>query len=156
MSKINNPNQVVLVTCRHAGKDNIIAMTWHTKTSFQPNLYLISVDNSRFSHELISKSKCFCINFMPYELSEAIKYCGTHSGRDVDKFKETGLTKIECETINCCRIKEALAYVECKVINSFATGDHTVFVGEVTKQEFIKEGKRPFQLDRLKFTTTID
>ncbi len=43
MSKINCPCQVVLITSEYKDKDSILAMTWHTKISFQPNLYLISV-----------------------------------------------------------------------------------------------------------------
>jgi len=154
MGKINNPNQIVLVTSRYKGKDNIITMTWWTKTSFQPNLYLISVGHIRHSHEMISKSKCFVINFMPFELSKEILYCGKSSGKGVDKFKETGLHKEEAEKIDCCRIKEALAFVECRVIDSFVTGDHTVFIGKVVNADFKKEGKRPFQLDRDVFVTT--
>lgn len=154
MGRISNPNQVVLVSSRYKGKDNLIAMTWWTKTSFQPNLYLISVDKKRHSHELIKKSKCFVINFMPYELSKEVLYCGSKSGRDVDKFKETKLTKQEAEKIDCCRIKEALAFVECKVIKEVDSGDHTVFIGEVVNAKFKKKGKRVLQLDRSKFTTT--
>lgn len=153
MGKINNPNQVALITSSYKGKDNMLAMTWHTKTSFQPNLYLISVDKTRFSCELIKKSKCFVINYMPYSLSKEIIYAGTHSGRHVDKFKETGLTKEKADKIPCCRIKEAVAFVECKVIKEVETGDHIVFIGKVLNAKFKRKDKRPFQLDKLKFTT---
>lgn len=156
MGKINSPNQVVLVTSRYKGKDNIIALTWHTRTSFQPYLFLISVDKTRFSYGLIKKSKCFVVNFMPYELSEKVAYCGCCSGRSVDKFEESGLTKEEAEKVNCCRIKEALAYFECGVVNEVETGDHVVFVGKVLKSELKKEGKRPFQTEGNNFTTTVD
>ena len=156
MGKINSPNQVALVTSRGKGKDNIIALTWHTRTSFQPYLFLISVDKRRFSYGLIKESGCFVVNFMPYELGEKIVYCGNHSGRDVDKFKETGLGREDAEDVNCCRIKEALAYLECEVVNEVETGDHVIFVGKVLKSGFKKDGKRPFQLVSNEFTTTVD
>ena len=156
MGKINNPNQIVLVTSRYGNKDNIMAMTWWTKTSFQPNLYIISVDKSRYSHDLIKKGKCFVINFMPFKLKDRVLFCGTKSGRDVDKFKETGLTKIEAEKINCPVIKESVAYLECKIIKQVPTGEHTIFVGEVVNAKFKKKAKRLFQLQGNKFTTTID
>lgn len=156
MGKINNPNQVVLITSKYNDKDNAMALTWHTKTSFQPNLFLISIGKERYSYNLIKQSKCFVVNFMPYELRDKIVYCGTKSGKNVDKFKETGLEKEEAETINCCRIKQAVAFLECKVVNSFETGDHVVFVGEVLKSKFKKKNKRPFQLEGVKFTTTVD
>ncbi|MDP2925936.1 MAG: flavin reductase family protein [Nanoarchaeota archaeon] len=156
MGEINNPNQIVLVTSRYNKKDNIIALTWWAKTSFQPNLYLISVAKTRYSYELIKKSKCFVINFMPYELKDKILFCGTKSGRDLDKFKDTVLNKLESEKINCSVIREALAYLECKVVNEIETGDHMVFIGEVVNAKLNKQGKRAFQLDRSEFTTTVD
>jgi len=156
MGRINNPNQVVLVTSRYRDKDNIITMTWWTKTSFQPNLYIISVDKSRYSHDLIKKGGCFVINFMPFELKDKILLCGKISGRDFDKFEKAGLTKAEAEKINCPVIKESLAYLECKVINHVPSGDHTIFIGQVVNAKFKKKGKRPFQLDKDKFTTTIN
>lgn len=152
MGKINNPNQIVLVTSRYKDKDNVLAMTWHTKASFQPNLYIICVDKSRFSYHLIKKGKCFCINYMPYSLKNKIIYCGTNSGKNIDKFKEAKLEKEECEKINCPRLKNSLAFVECRVVKSIEAGDHIVFIGHVENAKFKKEGKRPFQLEGTKFT----
>lgn len=156
MGKIDKPTQAVLVTARHKNKDNIITLCWWTRTSFEPELYLISVGHTRYSHELIASSGRFAINFLPFELSKDVLFCGTHSGRDVEKFEETSLTKEECEKIDCPRIKEALSFVECKVVSSFETGDHTVFVGKVVNSKFRKKGKRVFQVYKDRFTTTLE
>jgi flavin reductase (DIM6/NTAB) family NADH-FMN oxidoreductase RutF len=156
MGRISNPNQIVLVTSRYKDKDNVMAVTWWTKVSFEPNLYLICIDKRRYSHKLIDKGKSFVINFMPFELKEKILFCGKNSGRDIDKFKEAGLEKSEAEKINCPVIKECLSYVECKVIKKISAGDHTIFLGKVLNAKFKKKGKRAFQLDKDKFTTTIE
>lgn len=156
MGRISNPKQVVLVTSRYKGKDNVMAVTWWTKVSFKPNLYLICIGKTRYSHDLIRKGKCFVINFMPFELKDKILFCGKNSGKDVDKFKETGLTKQKAEKINCPIIKESLAYLECKVAKRVSAGDHTIFVGKVVNAKFKKKGKKPFQLDGDRFTTTVE
>lgn len=156
MGQINNPTQIVLITSRYKDKDNVMAMTWWTKTSFQPNLYIISVAKIRYSYELIRKSKCFVINFMPYEFKDKILICGKKSGKDFDKFKECGFHKIEAEKINCPIIKEAIAYLECKIVKKIDSGDHTLFLGEVVNSKLIRQAKRAFQLDKDVFTTTID
>jgi len=133
-----------------------MAATWWTKVSFQPNLYLICIDKKRYSHDLIKKSKCFVINFMPFELKDKILFCGKASGRNTDKFKETGFEKQEAEKINCPVIKECLAYLECRVAKRVPAGDHTIFLGEVMNAKFKRKGKRAFQLDKDKFTTTVE
>ena len=164
MTSINHPTQVVLVTCaahaeimgREIEKEDIVTIAWHMQTSFDPLLYAISVAKTRFSCELIKKSRVFVVNFIPYKMKQQAIFCGTHTGRHMDKFKETGLTKEEAEKVECPRIKEALAYLECEVIDEIETGDHIVFVGKVVNSVFKNKGKRLLQKSHLDFTTTVD
>lgn len=62
ITTLTNPRQTVLVTCRD--KDNIITLDWHTPLSFYPMMYAISVGKTRYSLELIRKSKCSVVNFI--------------------------------------------------------------------------------------------
>ncbi len=156
MSELNGPRQVVLVTCRHEGKDNIITLAWHMPTSFSPNLYTISVGKSRFSHDVISNSGVFCVNFMSAKDKDAIGLCGSVSGSNTDKFKESGFEKEKCERIDCPRIKQALGFLECRVVSKVETGDHTIFVGEVLNSKLKGPGKRLYHITGNEFTTTSD
>ena len=126
------PMQAVLVTCKN-GKDitNIITIAWHTTISKKPPLYGISIAPSRYSHDLIKKSKEFVINFAPYALAEKINFCGTHSGRKINKINETNLTLIPGKKTKTPLIKECFAHFECKLYDEFTIGDHTMFIGEV-------------------------
>ncbi len=153
MAELTSPRQAVLVTSRNSGKDNIIALSWHSPVSFSPKLYAIMVGHTRFSHDLIKNSKVFCVNFMSIEHEEQVMFCGTRSGRDTDKFEEISLGKEKCKKIDCPRVKKALGYLECKVVNAVKAGDHTIFVGEILNTELRKEGKRILQ-DGSGFTTT--
>tara|TARA_Y100000310_G_scaffold161488_1_gene161369 strand:+ start:72 stop:560 length:489 start_codon:yes stop_codon:yes gene_type:complete len=156
MSELTDPRQVILVTSREEMdifgkkeiKDNIITIAWHMPVSFNPNLYAVSVGKTRFSAEIIKKSKAFAVNFVGLLLKEQVLLCGTKSGMHIDKFSETGLTKEECESIDCPRIKEALGYIECEVINEVDAGDHIIFIGKVLNSELKKDGKRLMQKDK--------
>ena len=154
ITTLTNPRQTVLVTCRHQGKDNIITLDWHTPLSFLPMMYAISVGKTRYSLELIRNSKVFVVNFMSKDFEKEILFCGRHSGRDFDKFKETGLTAEEAEKIDCPRIKEALGFLECKVVREVEVGDHVLFIAKVVHSDLKKRGKRLFHLFQDKFTTT--
>lgn len=46
----------------------------------------------RYTYEFIEKSENYTLTFFPEEYRSALNLCGTKSGRDVDKVKETGLT----------------------------------------------------------------
>ncbi len=80
------------------GKPNIIALGWCMPTSFDPPMMAISVGKTRYSHQLISESREFVLAFPSEEMGKEVLYCGTHSGRDVDKFKETGLVPVPAKS----------------------------------------------------------
>ena len=163
---IYNPRQTILVTCRasvkdkfsgkKAIKDNIIVLDWHMPLSFDPFLYAISIGKTRYSLNLIKESKVFVVNFMPFHLKEDVLFCGRNSGEHLDKFKETTLTKEESEKIDCPRIKQVLAYLECEVIQEIETGDHILFIGKVVHSDELEKGKRIFHTEKDDFTTTQD
>ncbi|PJA84377.1 MAG: hypothetical protein CO145_01290 [Candidatus Nealsonbacteria bacterium CG_4_9_14_3_um_filter_37_13] len=156
ITTLTNPRQTILLTCRFQGKDNVMTLDWHTPLSFEPMIYAVSIGKTRFSLNLVRKSKVFVVNFMSKDFEKEILFCGRHSGRNFDKFKETGLEKEEVETIHCPRIKQALGYLECQVIKEIETGDHILFIAEVKKAELKQKGKRLFHLFADKFTTTED
>jgi flavin reductase (DIM6/NTAB) family NADH-FMN oxidoreductase RutF len=85
----------------------------------------------RYSHAIITKSGEFVVNIPTIDLIEQTVFCGEHSGREVDKFKETKLTPIPSLKVNAPSILECVAHLECKVVQTVRTGDHTFFVGEV-------------------------
>jgi flavin reductase (DIM6/NTAB) family NADH-FMN oxidoreductase RutF len=130
--RLLSPRPIVLVTSVAEGKSpNIIPLGWSMPTSFTPPLVAISVATRRFSHGLIEESGEFVVNLPSRELLREIQFCGSCSGRSVDKFKETGLTPIPSERVKPPRIKGCVAHLECKLAGKFRTGDHTIFVGEV-------------------------
>lgn len=157
------PSQVILITSRgkaellgkQAMKDNIMTAAWHCNLSFDPPLYGISIGKTRFSCKLIEESKVFCVNFISYDMKDKAQYCGQATGAATDKFEKTGLTKEECESIDCCRIKEASAQLECEVIDSFETGDHVFFVGKILKNINIDDKKRLLYKGDGNFTLTL-
>jgi len=126
------PMQAVLVTCNdEKGKTNAITIAWHTPISKDPPLYGISVAPSRYSFNLIEKTKEFVINFVPYEKAHIADFCGKNSGIDTDKIKEMDLTLISSQKLKTPIIKECFSHLECKLYESWAIGDHTMFIGEV-------------------------
>lgn len=126
------PERTVLAVSADAnGKANMIALGWNMPTSNRPPMAAISVNHRSLSHRLIHEGGEFVLVFPSKEMEDAVMYCGTHSGRDVDKFKETGLTPVKAKHVKPPLIAEAVVNMECKVVGELVTGDHTIFVGEI-------------------------
>lgn len=132
---------------------NIITLGWSMPTSGYPPMVAISIGHTRYSYELISKTKEFVLAFPTEKMKKEILYCGTHSGRNVDKFKETGLTAIPAKLVKPPLIKECLVNMECRVAGELRTGDHTIFCGQITKAYASdKKERRIYSLGDNKFT----
>jgi flavin reductase (DIM6/NTAB) family NADH-FMN oxidoreductase RutF len=153
---LTNPRQTILLTSRAEGKDNIITLDWHAPLSFDPMMYAVSIGKTKYSSELVRKSKVFVVNFMSKDFEKEILFCGRHSGKNFDKFKEAGLEKEEAESIDCPRIKQALGYLECKIEKEIEVSDHFLFIAKVQKAELKRKDKRLFHLFEDKFTTTLE
>jgi flavin reductase (DIM6/NTAB) family NADH-FMN oxidoreductase RutF len=142
------PMQTVLVTCNDDKKNtNIITIAWHTSISRKPPLYGISISPKRYSYGLITKSKEFVVNFIPYSKVKEAEFCGTHSGRNTDKLRQTGLTLIPAQKLSTPLIKEGYAHLECTLVNTIPLGDHSLLIGTVVA---VSADKNAFQNDLLR------
>lgn len=128
----NPPGIVVMVTSVDSnGKPNIITLAMYMPISSKPPMICIGVSPKRYSHNLILESGEFVVNVPSIKLEKQMRFCGTQSGRTIDKFVATGLTPIPAKTIKAPLIKECVSHLECKVIQTHICGDHTLFVGKV-------------------------
>ena len=91
----------------------------------QPPQIVCSIGKAFYSYELIKQSGEFAVNVPTKALQKAVYYCGTHSGRDVDKFKETGLTPLPARRLKAPIIAECIAHMECVVVGKLDTKPYT-------------------------------
>lgn len=125
------PLPAVMVTCRDQGNDNIITIAWTGTICTNPPMTYISVRPERHSYEMIKNSREFVINLTTKDLAKATDFCGVRSGRDLDKFKETGLTKGEAQIVNVPIIEESPVNIECRVEDIVPLGSHHMFTAKV-------------------------
>jgi flavin reductase (DIM6/NTAB) family NADH-FMN oxidoreductase RutF len=82
-------------------------------------IFIALVRESRFTKQLLEDSQEFTVN-VPWGDTDnrILGFCGTKSGKDVDKFLELGLTPVESETIGVPGIAQLPLTLECKVLYS--------------------------------------
>ncbi len=79
-------------------------------------LAIIMVRPSRYTYEFLEKYPDFTLNLLPKEYSEKVAWCGAHSGRTVDKVKNTGLTPEAGRRVSAPAFAEAELVLECRKI----------------------------------------
>ena len=108
----------------------------------------IFVRPQRYTYEFIEKNEFFTLSFYPEEYKKALTFCGTKSGRDYDKAKETRLTPLftdgtttfeEAKLTLVCR-KLAFqdmspeGFLDESIKDNYAQNDyHRIYVGEILK-----------------------
>jgi flavin reductase (DIM6/NTAB) family NADH-FMN oxidoreductase RutF len=129
--RLIGPGPVVLVTAARKGKVDITPIGWAMPVGVRPPLVAIAVYEGNFLNELIRAAGEFVLNVPSMDLLRQVQYCGTNSGRDVDKFQVTGLHEAEPEEVETPLIEECLAHLECALVDVVTPGDHGIFIGEV-------------------------
>lgn len=115
-----------------AGNTNIITIAWTGTICTNPAMLYISVRPERYSYDMIRESGEFVVNLTTEALAKVTDYCGVRSGRDVDKWKETGLTPGKANELSYAPIiEECPVNIECKVTEVKELGSHHMFMAEV-------------------------
>lgn len=130
---------VFVITTKDGERLNGMTAAWVMRASFDPPLVAVSVGHTRFSHGMIKNSGVFAVNVLSEGQAEVGKHFGFKTGRNTDKF-----AGVDCAppSKTGAPILEGIAgYLDCRVVGSFETGDHTIFVGEVVASEV--SGKPP-------------
>lgn len=126
------PCPVVLVTCvDHTGKPNIITLAWAGVACSDPPMLGLGIRPHRYSYGLIEESGEFVVNIPTKKILKETDFCGMVSGKDVDKFSETGLTPEPAEKVKPPLIRQCPVNIECVVKKKIPLGVHHLFLGEV-------------------------
>ena len=141
------PAPVVLVTCQDkGGRPNIITIAWAGIICSDPPMVSISIRPSRYSYGIIKETGQFVVNIPPVEIIRKVDLCGIISGKNVDKFKEAGLTAAPAEKVSPPLIEECSVALECSLTEIVPLGIHDMFLGEivathVAEDAFDEDGK---------------
>ena len=153
------PMRHFLITCGDIkGASNIISVSFCMPVSKIPPLIACAIGRESYSYELIETRKEFVINVPPEDLRPKIYYCGFHSGYQVNKFKETGLTPQPARRVSAPIIDECVAHMECIVQQVIESGDKNLFIGEVIEayaEEFLVRGERKIEYAKGDFPRNV-
>ncbi|MFC2045111.1 flavin reductase family protein [Chloroflexota bacterium] len=133
------PRSAVIITARYNDKENAMTAAWHMPVSDKPPMYAVSIAPRRFTYQLITGSKRFGVNFLPFEKAELLAAVGGSSGRDINKFDYFGIQMNEAEVDTVPVLNDAYAAYECRLVDDTEFGDHRLLVGEIMRVHWLDE-----------------
>lgn len=126
------PLPAVLVSCGSTEQTrNLITVAWTGTICSDPAMCYISVQRPRYSHHILMEEMEFTINLTTERMARATDWCGVRSGREYDKWRETGLTPVKGQMVGCYYIEESPVSIECRVKEVVHLGTHDMFIADV-------------------------
>ena len=117
---------IYVLTSFHKEEINGMIASWVSQVSYDPLLIMVAVHPNRYSHNLIAKSGCFALHVLAAEQSNLLnRFKGPDSRAKFSSIQwQRGRT-------GCPVLIECMTYFECRVIDEYTPGNHTLFLGEV-------------------------
>ncbi len=125
-----------VVSSTHGGLKNGYIANAVFQVTAKPPRFAIACNRENFTCGLIARSQVFAISVLRQDAkAELIRILGYKSGRDVDKYAfvrhrlgQTGAPIL---------LEDALAWFECRVVQTIDVGTHLLFVGDVVDGDVI-------------------
>lgn len=147
------PLPAILVSSGSTPDDyNMFTAAWVGTLCTNPPMCYVSIRPERHSYELIKSNMEFTLNLTTVSMAQATDWSGVRSGKDYNKWKETGLTPVPGVEVRSPYIEESPLSIECKVREIVALGSHDMFIADVVNiladSKYIDPETQAFDMQR--------
>jgi flavin reductase (DIM6/NTAB) family NADH-FMN oxidoreductase RutF len=106
----------MLVTAGNKESFNMMTASWGgLGVLWNNNVSFIFIRPTRFTYGFIEKTSTYTLSFFDKKYKHVLNLCGTKSGRDCNKIKETGLSTAETKN-GSIYFTEARLVIECRKV----------------------------------------
>jgi len=134
--KVLAPRPVVLVsTVDSEGRVNAAPFSFVMPVSMNPPLVAFASGHDRDTLVNIRETKEFVVNIPPKEILENLWVCGNRFPRGVNEIEKSDLAEEKSQAVKAPRIRECIAWFECKLESEVDAGDHVIVIGKVINAE---------------------
>jgi flavin reductase (DIM6/NTAB) family NADH-FMN oxidoreductase RutF len=113
------------------GKPNVMTAAWGGICCSKPSCVYVSLREATYSYKNIKARGGYTVSIPSEDYVAQADYFGMVSGRDRDKFADTGLTPVKADHVDAPYVGEFPVALECKLVQAVELGLHTMFVGEI-------------------------
>ncbi len=113
------------------GRPNVMTIAWGGICCSKPAAVTVSLRKATYTYDSIIKRKAYTISVPSEKYVAEADYFGMASGKNTNKFEDTGLTPTRSTVVDAPYVEEFPLIIECKVIHVQEIGLHTQFVGEI-------------------------
>jgi len=121
-------NGLYVVGVAHGEQRDGFTAAWVTQVSFDPLLVALSINPSHASFPILVAAEAFAVSILRHGQLELARHFGTQSGWAVDKLAGQ---RWQAAPGGAPVLLDALAYLECVLVDRHPAGDHELVLGRV-------------------------
>lgn len=139
----------MLITAGTPDKYNTMTASWgQMGILWNLPVSLIYIRPQRFTFGFVESSEFYTLSFFNKKHKDALKFCGSHSGRDYDKEKETGLHVISTDMKNVS-FQEAAIVMECRKLYSDNLKENLFFNKKLIEKSYPEKDFHKFYIGEI-------
>ena len=131
---------VYVIGVAHGGRRNAFTAAWLVQVSFDPLLVALSINPEHASHALLVEGGGFVVNVLSRDQLHLARHFGTRSARETDKLAGIGWRPAPG---GAPILTDALAWLECRLEQRIAAGDHELAIGRPVAGEILAPDAAP-------------
>ena len=114
---INKIREGAFLTVKSGNGLNTMTIGWATfGVVWRKPIMMVAVRSSRHTFGIIEAAKDFTVTVPAGGMEKELAFCGSKSGRDVDKFKECNLETADSRQVASPIIKTPGRHYECRIV----------------------------------------
>ncbi len=114
LDKLNNGGALLIA----GTSPNPMTIGWATLGQiWGKKIMTILVRPTRYTFGIMEQAKGFAVCILPDSFQNELQFCGTHSGRDIDKISACRFTMHPCFEIETQFIENSLFHFECRIVH---------------------------------------
>ena len=155
------PRPIGWISTRGAAGDNIAPYSFFNAVAYTPPQVIFAStghkddrDGTKDTMAQVRESGVFCVNLASDALREVMNESSANLPAGVDEFQAAGIARAECQMIDCPRVADAPAALECRLVQivPLLGSSNLMAIGEVVgvhiRDEFMIDGR--FDLARVR------
>src|SRR5216110_1616871 len=144
------PYGLYALTVKHDGEEHGMTANWVTQASFEPPMVAVAVENSSKTIGMIRDAHHFAVNVYQQGQRDLAGKLGRTSEQAPNKLK--GIKTKPAPVSGAPILADALGWVECRVVATLPSGDHTLVLGEVLEAGVEHDAAQPLTLQEAGLT----
>lgn len=132
---------VYSVSSRTGDAYNMHICTYVSAVSMQPKQYMVALYHGTRTLELVEKNGHFLLQLLSVEQYNLVKLLGQQSGNKINKIQRLEKRKLLDQYNGFYFLKDTLAIMECRVIQTMEGGDHRLFLCDVISHRNLNPGE---------------